>query len=78
MNQYVNLIVDNDNVSIKPENNKAYCEMDYIYAYPGIVNEFKGIEELKEKSIIEEIFYYKEKGNEIKQKVVSGDLVMRY
>ena len=33
----LNLIVDNDNVSIKPENNKAYCEMDYIYAYPGIV-----------------------------------------
>ena len=70
MNQYVNLIVDNDNVSIKPENNKAYCEMDYIYAYPGIVNEFRGIEELKEKRIIEEIFYYKEKGTEITQKAV--------
>lgn len=78
MNQYVNLIVDNDNVSIKPENNKAYCEMDYIYAYPGIVNEFKGIEELKEKRIIEEIFYYKEKGTEITQKVVSGDRVMGF
>lgn len=78
MNQYVNLIVDNDNVSIKPESNKAYCEMDYIYAYPGIVSEFRGIEELKEKRIIEEIFYYKEKGTEITQKAVSGDRVMGF
>lgn len=46
--------------------------MDYIYAYPGIVNEFKGIEELKEKRIIEEIFYYKEKGTEITQNEIAG------
>lgn len=78
MDQYVSLIVDSSKTSIKPRNDKVCCEMDYVYAYPGIVNEFEGIDELKKKEMIEEVFYYKEKGTEITQKAVSGDRVIGF
>lgn len=77
MKQYVSLVIGNE-ANISAISDELYCEMDYIYAYPGIVSEIEGIDELKERSVVEEVFYYKEKGAEITKKTVSGDRVLGF
>lgn len=76
MEQYVNFVIDHDSSNIMPSPSPLYYEMDYIYAYPGIIDKISGVDDLKKRNIIEAVFYYKTMESEITQKLVSGDRVM--
>lgn len=76
MQKYVDFILGEDLIMLSPIKPKEYYEMDYIYAYNGRIKEISNFDELLEKGQIEEVFYYKTKGDVITGKKVSGDRVL--
>lgn len=76
MKLYTDFVVDNINSDIKLSNKKKLYEMDYIYAYNGVIERIDGFEKAKQEDIIKEFFQYKEKNSEIRQRLISSDRVM--
>ncbi|MDR2410258.1 MAG: ATP-grasp domain-containing protein [Bacteroidales bacterium] len=74
MGVYVDLILGNK-PSVNPCKQVEYALMNYIYCTSGKFVEIKGIEELKQKNIIDEYFIYKTKGMNIHKAETSSDRV---
>ena len=72
MSKYVDRILGGY-PKVNPSKQVAYAQMVYIYCNPGVFDRVEGLEELKEKRIIDEFFVYKTKGMEIKSAETSGD-----
>ena len=76
MKLYTDFVVDNINPDIKLSKENKLYEMDYIYAYNGVIKRIDGLKKAKQEGIIKEFFQYKEKNSEIKQRLVSSDRVI--
>jgi phosphoribosylamine-glycine ligase len=72
MSKYVDRILGGY-PEVKPFKQVGYCKMVYIYCHPGIYDHMEGLDEMKEKGIIDEYFLYKTKGMEICKAETSSD-----
>ncbi|MDR0603728.1 MAG: ATP-grasp domain-containing protein [Bacteroidales bacterium] len=74
MKVYVDLILGNKPF-VNPHKQVEYALINYIYCTPGKFVKIKGIEELKQKGVIDEYFLYKTEGMEIFKAETSSDRV---
>ncbi len=72
MSKYVDRILGGY-PEVKPFKQVGYCKMVYIYCHPGIYDHMEGLDEMKEKGMIDEYFLYKTKGMEICKAETSSD-----
>ena len=59
--------------SVSPSKQVEYCKMVYLYCKPGIMDKVVGLEELKQKGVIDAYFLYKTHGMEIHGSETSSD-----
>lgn len=72
MSVYVDRILG-DYPSVSPQKQVEHCKMVYLYCLPGVFDHVEGLDELKEKGVIDEFFIYKTKSMEIRGSETSGD-----
>ena len=74
MKVYVDLIMGKI-PNINPQKKVNFALMNYIYCYPGIFSNFKGLDELRQNKVIDEYFLYKSKGMKILKSETSSDRI---
>lgn len=72
MSKYVDRVLG-EMPSVNPYKQVDYCKMVYIYCSPGRFDHMEGLEEMKQRKIIDEYFVYKTFGMEIHGAETSGD-----
>lgn len=76
MKVYVNRIMGDVGQALSPIKSERHFELDYVYAYNGTVTEITGLEELKEKGVLDDYFVYKPIGSVISKRTTSSDRVL--
>jgi phosphoribosylamine-glycine ligase len=74
MRTYVDLILG-ANPIVHPQKQVNFALMNYIYCFPGTFYKTEGLNELRQKNIIDDYFLYKTEGMEIEKSETSGDRV---
>ena len=77
MSKYVDLILGHS-PSVSPSKQVNYAVVNYVYSKPGILKQVDGLDSLKNKSVIDDFFYYKTAGMQIDKAETSGDRVIGY
>lgn len=77
MKIYVDLILGEE-INFDIINTKDKIKLNYVYCKNGILEEFVGFKEAKQKYIIEDYFEYKTKGMEITKRETSSDRAIGY
>lgn len=72
MSVYVDRILG-DYPTVRPQKQVDFCKMVYLYCLPGVFDHVEGLDDLKERGVIDEFFLYKTKGMEIHGSETSGD-----
>lgn len=72
MSKYVDRILGTF-PSVSPSKHVEFCKMVYIYCNPGTLDKVMGVDELKQKGIIDTYFLYKTSGMQIHGSETSGD-----
>lgn len=78
MHKYVNMVLGDTSQVLHPVMSCEAIEVDYVYARPGNIGKFLNFELLKEKEIIDEVFYYKNIGDFIEKMTTSSDRVLGF
>jgi len=75
MECYIERILGQGSPELCVETSKEKIELNYIYAYPGIVDELINFDTLKEQEVISDYFIYKERGEIITKATTSSDRI---
>ena len=78
MKAYVNRIMGDASQALSPIKSAKNFEVDYVYAYNGTVTEIIGLEELKEKGVVDDYFVYKPIGSVISKRTTSSDRILGF
>lgn len=77
MSKYVDLVLGYSPI-VSPLRQVNYAVMNYLYCKPGVLKQVVGLDSLRDKSIIDDYFYYKTTGMQIDKADTSGDRVAGY
>lgn len=77
MSKYVDLVLGYSS-TVSPSKQVNYAVMNYVYCKPGVFKQVVGLDSLRDKSIIDDYFYYKTIGMQINKAETSGDRVAGY
>ncbi len=77
MASYVDLLLGKKS-AVSPKKMKNYAKMNFVYCKPGVISAFKGFEEVKDRGLIVDYFFYKTRGMEITKCETSGDRAAGY
>ncbi len=77
MSKYVDLVLG-DHPTVQPCKMVNFAHMNYVYCYPGTLNDIQGLDELKSEGIIKDYFIYKTPGMEFLHSETSGDRALGY
>lgn len=72
MSKYTDLILGG-RPSVNAEKQVNFCKMVYLYCKPGVFDHIEGLDELKQRGVVDAYFEYKTKGMEIVRAETSGD-----
>lgn len=75
MQIYVKRILGEENQKIETASFGKFVELDYVYAFNGIVGSLKNFEQLKREKVIEDYFQYKKEGSVIEKHSTSSDRI---
>lgn len=75
MQVYVKRILGEENQKIETVSSGKFVELDYVYAYNGIVRSLKNFKHLKKEKVIEDYFQYKKEGSVIEKHSTSSDRI---
>lgn len=78
LDYFLDIILNNNLANIKITSNYTNAVLNYIYISPGKICQYIGFNDLKDKGIINDIFYYKQLGDIVEKSVSSGDRPLGY
>lgn len=78
MKIYVNRIMGDTDQVLNPIKSTKFFELDYVYAYNGTVTQIIGLEELKEKGVLDDYFVYKPVGSVVSKRTTSSDRILGF